>query len=152
MRGMLRDKALRVIISSLLISDLTANDLRMMSRSIMKDPSFLWDLATLLEQMVDKFNLHKNEYDSESNFETNELVSRALDAIQRRRLSKQKILKLMDRISPESVVPAETIGIPIKKLITTYFGMNSPSRISDFVNALEGSDSEDPYLRGILNR
>lgn len=154
MRTNLREKALRIILSSILTSDLSANDIRMLSQSLSQDRDFSWDLGTALKDVADRLYLHTFEMKSHDKLgDTSDQVYEALSAIKRRRLSKKMLLQYMSQVSPNSNFTDQSTKLSARELLINFFNTSSSGNKSNLLSLLEkGATGGDDYLQGIMKR
>ncbi len=152
MRTNLREKALRIILSSILTSDLSANDIRILSRSLTQDRDFSWDLGTALKDIANRLYQHSLEVKShDQTSDTSDQVNEALGAIKRRRLSKKVLIQYMNKASPFYILPNQSAKLSAKELLMDFFYKSLNSGKSELLHLLEqGTISGDDYLQGIM--
>lgn len=153
MKTNLREKALRIILSSILTSDLSANDIHLLSQSLTKDRDFSWDLGTALKDIANRLYLHSFEMKPYDTNDTSNVIYEALSAIKRRRLSKKRLLEYMTQVSPDDTLFGLSTNVTVKELLTEFFNRKSSSSKSELLRLLQQSDKgEDDYLKGIMRR
>lgn len=154
MRTNLREKALRIILSSILTSDLSANDIRILSQSFTKDRDFSWDLGTALKDVANRLYLHSFEMKSRDQAsDISNQVYAALSAIKRRRLSKKTLLQYMSQVSPNNILLDQSAKLSAKELLVDFFNTSSSASKSELSRLLEQrATGGDDYLQGIMRK
>lgn len=150
-----REKLIRIIVSSILSSDLTNNEIHSISSSLNRNEDILWDLREILRDITNKLDIYSStfskSYDTSS--PVKERIRKAMDIIKRKRISKIKIISYMELISPSDLILHEVNRIPVKTLIEKYFNSKSENTQSKLINLLEtGGKGGDEYLKGIMDR
>jgi len=147
-----RERAARVLLSSLLTSDLTASELRELSEEMLSSPDFLANLSILLRDLATRLSHGDGQRKhSDANGESRQLSELLYSEIQRRRLSKADVLALLSRVSP-TMLGARSTDLPLRRLLRDYLIRASQSEREQLVKLLSSEKSDDPYLRGILKR
>lgn len=150
-----REKLIRTIVSSILLSDLTNNEIRSISSSLNRNEDILWDLREILRDVTNKLDIYSStfskSYDTSS--PVKERIRMAMDIIKRKRISKIKIISYMESMSPSDLILHEANRVPVKTLIEKYFNSKSENAQSKLINLLETSGKGgDEYLKGIMDR
>lgn len=156
MKQNIRNKVIRMFASSILASDLTANDIRKVANSLIHDNDFLWDLGSMLKDMaekLDKYSVKKRMAKYDYN-DVSDLLSEALIIAKRKRLSKRKILEYINEISPNDNLSTLGAKMTTREILLNFFNRKSNVEKSELLNLLEtgAKGRDDEYLRGIMRR
>lgn len=156
MKQNIRNKVIRMFASSILASDLTANDIRKVANSLMRDNDFLWDLGSMFKDMaekLDKYSVKKRTSDYNYS-DVSDLLSEALNIVKRKRLSKQRILEYISEISPHDNLSSLGAKITTREILLNFFNRKSNVEKSELLNLLETGvkGRDDEYLKGIMRR
>jgi len=149
MRTRTRQRALRILLSALLDSDLSSTDLREIAENI-KYSDFTSEFSYLLEMMTDHFR----RYDEikKLNVASNGNSDDAFELAQRRKITKTSILKMMEQASDGQSKNFIDKGMTMRQIFEMYFSNSSEADVERFLSLIDGSGSSDPYLSGIINR
>ena len=156
MKQNIRNKVIRMLASSILASDLTANEMRKVANSLIHDNDFLWDLGSMLKDMaekLDKYSVKKRPADyNYSNI--SDILSEAMNIVKRKRLSKQRILEYITEISPNDRLYSLDTKMTMKEILLNFFNRKSNVEKSELLNLLETGvkGRDDEYLKGIMRR
>jgi hypothetical protein len=152
MKRNLREKALRIIVSSLLSSELTPDDILSISNSISRGDDFSRDLVSLLNNVVNtisdsSINLLKSNYDIT---DSNIILNNAMKIVKNKRISKTRIINYLNLIDPNSNLYRE--NKTAYQLLFDFF-KRRPEDGNRLKNLLEtGEIGGDDYLKGIMKR
>lgn len=156
MKQNIRNKVIRMFASSILASDLTANDIRKVANSLIHDNDFLWDLSSMFRDIaenLDTYSVKKRMagYDYSG---VSDPLSEALNIVKRKRLSKQRILEYINEISPNDNLSILDAKATVKQILLNFFNRKSNIEKSKLLELLEtgGKGRDDEYLRGIMRR
>jgi hypothetical protein len=144
MRARVRQKALRLIVSQLIASDFSPSDLRDIAHDL-RFGSLGDDITYLLEGLYHQ--LSRDEAFKSSEPQGDEL----LEIVQRKRISKKALFERMRRIDGFRHAGVST-DMTAKEMIMHFINWANPEQIGILFALLDGNDSEDPYLSGIMKR
>jgi len=155
MNEKIEEHVLRLIISSILNSDLTMRELRDISKLLAGDDGFSLRLSNIINDILKSLNNNlsprKNIKDSYL-AEDNGKIEKALSLIRRKRLSKNKVLSLIEEISP-SMLHLSSNNYTMHEILDTYFNLESDYNIDLFFKRLNSAKLlVDDYLRGIIEK
>lgn len=158
MNPKIRRRALRNFAASLLLSEMNAAEMRQLADELSAGNLTL-ELGELIRDMAElaaidnlKKEIEQNRNPSEQNIiSQNSRLRLALNAINRRRLSKKAIWEIMRSVSPEYDTEHISGDATVKQHVARYFATVSANDIARFLNLLEG-DPIDAYLKGISKR
>jgi hypothetical protein len=158
----IRRNALRRFAASLLLSEMSATDMRLLADEL-SHGNLGAELGEIIREIADssvvdssrkeigrnKHQFERNRYLSGSQ---NSQIRAALSAVNRRRLSKRALWELMRAASPGfDTEKMFSTDAAIKEHVSKYFETVSANDAARFINLLEG-DSADAYLKGISKR
>jgi hypothetical protein len=149
-----RHRAIRNIVGSILMSDLSKSEIY----DIADELSFgglggeLGHLLRDASQIIGDFSTDPYSHDISS---PPRLWEVAHDMIQRRKISKKTVLEVMASIAPKlfgkNMPPNITTTGTMRQLLEWFFQTATPVQASRLVNFLSDS-AQDPYLKGIVRR
>ena len=161
MNPRIRRRAFRNFVASLLLSEMTTAEMRQLADNLSYGNfgselgELVRDMAQLLATDNSKKEIGRNKGQSERNKNLSSLqdsrIRVALNAINRRRLSKKAIWELMRTASPGFDTDAVSADATMKEHVSKYFESVSANDVARFLNLLEG-ETTDAYLRGISKR
>jgi len=156
MKQNIQNEVIRMFASSILASDLTANDIRKVANSLIRDNDFLWDLSSMFKDIAKDLDTYsvKKRMSNYNYSDVSDLLSEALDIVKRKRLSKQRILEYISEISPNDNLSSLGAKITTKEILLNFFNRKSNVEKSELLNLLETGDKgrDDEYLKGIMRR
>ncbi|MCK4826504.1 hypothetical protein KA005_62760 [bacterium] len=156
MKQHIRNKVIRMFASSILASDLTANDIRKVANSLIRDNDFLWDLGSTFKDIAENLDTYsvKKRMSNYNYSDVSDLLSKALNIVKRKRLSKQRILEYISEISPNDYLSSLDAKITIREILLNFFNRKSNVEKSELLNLLETGvkGRDDEYLKGIMRR
>jgi hypothetical protein len=152
-----RDRIFREVIAAIVGSKLRSSELRTFSELLMNDPSFVADLSRLTYEI--SYGLSKqtemawtDEIEISNSSSDGGLTELAYSLIQRRRLSKDRLLMMLRNIAPEISWTTSLKERPMREIVSRFLENSSTSETQQFLNALGMEIEEDPYLGGISSR
>ncbi|WP_049732382.1 hypothetical protein [Rhizobium ecuadorense] len=144
MKARVRQKALRLIASQLIASDFSPSDLRDIGYDI-RFGSLGEDLNYLLEGFY-------HQLSRQEEFKTAEPQDDDLfELVQRKRMTKKALFERMHQVDGFRYGGVST-DMTTREMIMHFLELAEPSQIQMLYSLLNGNDSEDPYLSGIMNR
>jgi hypothetical protein len=150
-----KNKAFRLITSSLLSSDLTSRDLHHIADALSHDSRFQGELSFRLHEAAsmfeDRFQGSGSSTEEHLSDET-DLVSTGLRIVKQRRLAKREILKRLRSISPGAADFFERNNAPVREILTRFATREPESKMREFIAALAGPGEADEYLKGIVKQ
>jgi hypothetical protein len=145
-----RARAIRILLSALLDSQLTVTELGEIAHELSKSSELSSDIAELLRDVLSKLDIPGAKKLVSGERET--LDALAYSWISRRRLSKQAVLELMSTAKGKQQRDLGNPSQSMKELLKDFFSTGSMNDIRKFMEMLEQSGKEDPYLQGISRR
>ena len=157
MRSKTRERARRIIVSSLLRSDLTMSEIREIGKAFVNQFDFSQDLGCVIKDVVMTLGTsspfgHTKHYmpDYKSH---NEPFERAIFLINKKRLPKRQVVPILNALRPDMVDHFRKPKLTMREMVTAFFKIASKSQIADFMDCLEkGLSYSDDYLKGIMQR
>jgi hypothetical protein len=155
----LRQRAIRNFIASLLMSDMTAVEIRQLAKEL-RQGSFGEELGRLVHELAELTDFSSRENMRPDKLRREENASRKLDSrrdialetIYRRRMTKRMVSELMKLASPRlDVNNFASGGASLKEQVDRYLDTVPDKEIDRFLTLLGGGEI-DPYLKGISQR
>lgn len=156
MEDKVEERLIRLILSSILSSDFTRRELRSISKSLNRDDSefssrLARTISDTLKSLDDNLSPQKNIPDAQPT-KNSRNIEQTLSIIKRKRLSKHKILLLINRISP-SMTNYLSEGSSMREILNDYFSQESFDKINLFFSQLNSESAlGDDYLEGIIDK
>lgn len=157
MRSKTRERAKRIIVSSLLRSDLTMSEIREIGKAFVNQFDFSQDLGSVIKDVVMTLGTstslrytkhHKPDYER-----NNEPFERAILLINKKRLPKRQVVPILNALSPDMEDYLRKAKLTMREMVTAFFKTASKSQIAEFMDWLEkGLSYSDDYLKGIMRR
>ncbi len=157
MRSKTRERARRIIVSSLLRSDLTMSEIREIGKAFLNEHDFSQDLGRVIKDVVMTLGTstplrytkhHMPDYERH-----NESFERAIFLINKKRLPKRQVVPILNALRPDMENYLRKSNLTMKKMVTDFFETASKSQIAEFMDWLEkGLSYSDDYLKGIMGR
>ena len=145
-----RRRALRNIVASLMMSNLSKNDVLDVAEEFLYG-GIGQELGAMLRHMAVMLpDVPSERYVQASIDETPSLTEAVYELIQRKKMSKKSLLQLMGSISPKLAKGAQPTGT-IRELLDWFFETATSTQTSRFVSLLSNT-AQDPYLTGISRR
>lgn len=151
-KNIAKQRVQRLFLGALLTSGLSTRELLEMSRQLADDPTFLRDFSFLLQDVLHVLSptsmAKKGQFDSY--IHAFEAPERAYEIIKKRRLSKLRVLSIMQTVTPniEEISPE----LSMRQIVEKFFSQASVQATEHFLALLGAPTKEDPYLRGITKR
>ena len=155
MKRDIRNKVIRMFASSIMASDLAANDIRKVANSLIHDRDFLWDLSSMFKGIAENIDRYSAKRISNYSYsDVSDLLSEALAIVKRKRLSKQRILEYINEISPHDEPFTLDSKATAEQILRNFFNRKSDVQRTKLLNLLETGvkGKDDEYLRGIMRK
>ena len=158
MRSKTRERARRIIVSSLLRSDLTMSEIREIGKAFVNQFDFSQDLGCVIKDVVMALGTstplrytkhHMPDYERH-----NEPFERAILLINKKRLPKRQVVPILNALRPdmEDYLRKGKL-LTMREMVTAFFKTASRSQIAGFMDWLEkGLGYSDDYLKGIMRK
>lgn len=137
------DRLLRIVLASIISSDLTASELRRLSIDI-QNGSFVDALGRTLADI--SFALEREPFGSPSQHHGD--LDAVMRIIKNRRVSKNKLRSVMSRLAPASLMRDFSDDLTVREMVEDYLRA-VPFGVDVLVDALS-EDGSDEFLKGIL--
>lgn len=157
MRSKTRERARRIIISSLLRSDLTMSEIQEIGKAFVNQFDFSQDLGCVIKDVVMTLGTsrplrytkkHMPDYEKH-----NEHLERAILLINKKRLPKREVVPILNGLRPDMEDYLRKAKLTMREMVTAFFETASRSEIAEFMDRLEkGLSYSDDYLKGIMQR
>ncbi len=150
MRPKTQQRALRVILASLMGSDLSVSELRELANGL-PDPEFAERLSDLLEMALLHISYKESKEVSAGHLE--EDYDLILEAVQRRRLAKRDLISILRDVSMSSL-PSSVLdqNNTTRQILERFLFGATPMEIMRLKNVLHVEGVRDRYLKGIVER
>ena len=149
-RSRTRERAVRILLSALLDSDLTTTELSEIAQELSESPTLSWDLGALLRDVLSKLDIPPTKKPVSRIRDTLDTV--AYSMVSRRRLSKQTVLELMSTAKGKQQTELGNPNQTMRELLKEFLSTASTKERRKFMEMVENSGKEDPYLQGITRR
>jgi len=151
LRARTKQRVIRILLAALLESDLTQEEMRELSANLFSNPSLIFELSDILSGVLQHFE--KKSVTKGRNWrEPGNDEELAYADLQRRRMSKSAVLRMMSKFS--DVLMAQPIDptATLRELVHLFWKSASPAERKEFTKALGAGRSKDLYLEGIMSR
>jgi len=148
---------MRIIVSSLLRSDLTMSEIREIGKDFVNQFGFSQDLGCVIKDVVMTLGTstpspytkrHMPDYERH-----NEPIERAILLIKQKRLPKKQVVLILNALRPDMEDHFRKAKLTIREMVTAFFETASRNQIADFIDWLEkGLSYSDDYLKGIMRK
>lgn len=157
MRSKTRERARRIILSSLLRSNLTQTEIKEIGKAFMNETDFSQDLGRVIKDVVMTLGtstpLRYTKHHMPDYKRHNELFERALLLINKKRLPKRQVVPILNALRPDMEDHLRKAKPTMREMVTAFFKTASKSQIAEFMDWLEkGLSYSDDYLKGIMRR
>jgi hypothetical protein len=149
-RSPTRERALRILLSALLGSGLTGKELSQIAQELTLSPSLSWTLGALLRDVLQKLDVPGTK--KNVSWKDDDFDAFAYSIISERRLSKETVLHLMSTAMGEPPSDLSADSQTMRDLLRKFFAIASINERRKFLEMIEHSGEDDPYLRGIAQR
>lgn len=152
-----RERIFRELVSSIVGSRLKASELRELAELLQSDMSFSRDVARTIYEVSLRISpqdqLGFSDFaESVEPSSDGGLTDLAYSVVQRRRLSKDKLVSMFRDIAPDMRWSSLVRDMTVRDMISAFLSKSSTSQSQQFLSALGMSVGEDPYLGGISSR
>jgi hypothetical protein len=154
MKSNLRERVYRIIMASLLQSDLTSEEILIIGKAFSQETEFSWELGSLLKNISNRLDpeLLNKMSPNDKNEDLAEDLFLAMKIVKAKRLSKTKILEYIAELSPSDDLSPYNSST-VRDLLTDFFINKSNIEKNNLLKLLEtGGKNEDEYLRGMIRR
>jgi hypothetical protein len=156
MKDRTKERTIRLLLASILASDLTVPEIRELSFTFISGDPFLSDLGYTLARVIDSMEIDSysvlRKQSADSQVDDSDYFSQALNMIKKRRLPKQMILSTINEISPYVSLDSHNQDLSMKRILTEFFRTASKSDVNNFIHkiTLDKPHMRDEYLKGIM--
>ncbi|WP_175869822.1 hypothetical protein [Burkholderia sp. BCC0397] len=147
-----RQEIMRRMIGALLASGLSSRDLYLISENITRDQDFSYDLGRLLKDHLDIIGTTSPHKTSATAPKDPSWLISALEAVNRRGLSKKELISIIQKQTPLNASAATLNRLSAKEILLRAFENSSSAKISSLLNNLSEKIEPDMYLKGIEQR
>lgn len=158
-RRITRERIFREALAAILGSKLRSSDLRVLAELFEMDGRFardlakaIWDVSSHLKEVSQEELVFSEPVTSLTSDDIGGIADLAYKVVQRRRISRAKLLSLFKGLSPSVKWPNVSSEAPVKQLIERFFEKASTAEAQKFLEAIGMEISQDPYLGGITDR
>lgn len=157
MRSKTRERARRIIVSSLLRSDLTMSEIREIGKAFVNQFDFSQDLGCVIKDLAKSIDssirMGKVKPLIPDYERHNEPFERAILLINKKRLPKRQVVPILNALRPDMEDYLRKAKLTMREMVTAFFETASKSQIAEFMDWLEkGLSYSDDYLKGIMRR
>jgi hypothetical protein len=154
MKSRTRERAIRVLMSSLLRSNLTMGEMREISEALISGDSLAREVGLLLANIAEGVEetpyLSRSKRSPDDRQSIQDLISEAVAIVRKRRLSKKDVLSLIGAVDPKAKTNLQKRGGTISDMLNEFFRRAPQYTLLQFLELLRGPNPSDAYLRGIL--
>jgi hypothetical protein len=155
MKPRTRDRATRVILASLINSDLTAAELAEIARLFETVPAFTIELGQILSETAAAMGVRgaRTAAGRKASRPANdhEAVAGALQIIKKKRLPKHEVRSIIEQIYPVAYRAGVDSEMTVDDLVRTVIERGDDRMLSQFIDMLRaGRPRPDEYLKGIM--
>ncbi|MBP1097474.1 hypothetical protein [Bradyrhizobium diazoefficiens] len=145
-----RRRAMRNIVASLMMSNLTKHDVLEVAEEFLYG-DFGHELGSMLRHMAMILpDVPSERYVTASSPEPPSLNEGVYELVQRKKMSKKALLEAIGSVAPKLIRSEQPTGT-IRQLIEWFFDRATPTQSSRLVSLLSDA-AQDPYLKGITRR
>ncbi|WP_157126820.1 hypothetical protein [Burkholderia metallica] len=157
-----RDRLIRIFISSLLKEEFSQNERRMVV-NILRSPDFGFDFSEIVDTVYSAIEgrgawsrvmLSAEKSESERENRSNapeELLDEIMQIVKRKRLSKAALLNILNKVDG-SVANNLSAESSVTRIVEAFFLHSSREQRHELFNLLAGEKRDDEYLKGISER
>lgn len=151
-----KQRALRILLSSILGSDLKMRELQELAEAFLTGSDFSQELGIMIKNLAldlkigsdikkqgPPYNFRNQEYSLED----------AINLIKKKRIPKKHILSAISEVSPKagSHYASKKDNMTIRQIIEKFYHVHGRELFYDFMALLlRGDKSQDEYLKGIM--
>ncbi len=148
-----KERAIRTLLAALLSSDLSGEEIREVLEDLSRRNAIFFQITKLVEETARLANAPTLERLPNRPSQTVLALNDLLEAIRRRRLSRQELLEIMESVSP-SVGPVSFLArnSSIRSLVAKFLSLASERDIERLMEAIKAGANRDEYLAGISRR
>ncbi len=148
-----KKRAIRLFVAALLESELSVDEMRELLREIAEAPGFADTVANMISYVIDHLPSGTPRKQPPNERENMSIGNLLYSAIQRRRLSKPELLRIMESISSEGETIKEARrNATVHQLISEFISRTSERDAERLLKVIDPVGSDDAYLRGITRR
>lgn len=151
-----RERFTRALLSSLLGSNFTVNEMKSVALALATDDEFSRTLTGAIMGVVRGLDQGTGKTDSENHRDDSDgLMHAAIELIKSRRLRKDKVLSAIRTASPiaGANLSEKPAAYTVKQMVEQLYLTVGEERFGFFIRLLMGDPSkEDGYLKGIMER
>lgn len=149
-----QERAIRVMLSSILASDLTLEEIRSISHAFLYDRGLARDFGAALQGVVSDIESRRpvGQLRIDHGFDTgDETVDRILSIAKRKRMPRRDILSMIGMVSPDQQTRLQPRDITIEQMLREFLSMASEGQRHELLQLFEtGRRGGDEYLHGIM--
>ncbi len=151
------ERARRIILSSLLRSDLTMTEIQEIGKALVNDSDFSQHLGLLIKDVfmrIDASTYLGHTKHLMPHYERHGGASdKAMLLINKRRIPKREIVPILKALCPEMKNYFRQPKRTVREMVDAFFKGASERSVSEFIHWLDkGISASDPYLRGIMRK
>jgi len=155
MRRDITQKAMRVILASMLASDLTLSEIRTISEAFVRSDELGQEVGALLRTAVSKIEGYEKtkltgllQGDPSS---SGQVLQQLMDAVKRKRLPKRDILSMIGMISKQQEELLASRPMTAEQMLRAFLDASPEHQRWELLDLIEtGGRRGDPYLHGIM--
>lgn len=157
MRSKTWERARRIILSSLLRSNLTQIEIQEIGKAFMNETDFSQDLGWLIKDVfmrIDESTRLGHKKHLMPNYEKHvNILDKSMFLINKRRIPKREIVPILKALCPEMKNYFRQPKRTVREMVSAFFETASGEKIDEFMDWLhKGMSYSDAYLKGIMRR
>lgn len=151
------EKLTRDVLAALIGSKLTVAEIRLLAESLERDRNFRHELSNLLMEISMRLGTQSElnwQESAESEADSPKyggLTDLAYSVVQRKRISKAKLLSLFSMMGVDARMIDVSSDVPIREIVYRFLEFASPKQLEEFMSYLGLDVQQDAYL-GIIGR
>ena len=148
MRHKTKERVMRILLASLLESDLSTRELKEVANGL-TEQRFSWDFGKILHDTI--MHLYDLEVDKQPPFHQDEIENIAYEIVKRRKITKKLLTDFIGIVSQDlrRMVPFDP---PVREILVDFFNLASREEANHLMEMLQEGKKADAYLKGIMQR
>lgn len=143
----IEERALRILVAALLQSELSINELRKISNSLVTSPSLSFALAEFLENFADNAGSRRAKVEQPFSNHTGENAE-IYQLVRSKKLAKRRLAEILTAISPSMAANFNTEKSS-QAMLEEFLVLATGSEKDELRRKLQGRGGDDPFLAGI---
>jgi hypothetical protein len=156
MKDKMRERTIRLLLSSLLRSDFTVNQLEEVADAFIAREEIVSELGRAAKELISFMrnrSITKGQYTYDSDLDTNiAIINEAMDILKRKRLSKDFILHKIMNTDPNlyNYFLERKDQITLKEMLSEFLASKGLADFNTLIESMIPTWYRDKYLQGIM--